>query len=289
MFFIIPQSINLGTWGDRKGSSSSASSSRGDGRGTPSLKERLRKYGDGYGNDLDELRSIPEQVRASYGSKAEQPSSSASSRYPKVIGAKPFKRPSLSQMTSAGSTGSTASSDDLSKSDIVTATKKSSSTKRPTAASIFAGRGAADSPDGDSAAHPPPPLPPSNGAPKPQFYFGEDVLNGHESNGADLSLVSRKQSAIDKVKTNEAVSHPKNIVINPGYKIKDYVDPTEKSGKPSFAFGEVPAEIASNSARAASTSSCWKRWRSASPCGCFGRRLALTSYPLWTTKARAIR
>ena len=239
VFFIIPQSINLGTWGDRKGSSSSASSSRGDGRGTPSLKERLRKYGDGYGNDLDELRSIPEQVRASYGGKAEQPSS-ASSRYPKVIGAKPFKRPSLSQMTSAGSTGSTASSDDLSKSDIVTATKKSSSTKRPTAASIFAGRGAADSPDGDSAAHPPPPLPPSNGAPKPQFYFGEDVLNGHESNGGDLSLVSRKQSAIDKVKTNEAVSHPKNIVINPGYKIKDYVDPTEKSGKPSFAFGEVP-------------------------------------------------
>ena len=234
VFFIIPQSINLGTWGDRKGSSSSASSSRGDGRGTPSLKERLRKYGDGYGNDLDELRSIPEQVRA------EKASSASSSRYPKVIGAKPFKRPSLSQMTSAGSTGSTASSDDLSKSDIVTATKKSSSTKRPTAASIFAGRGAADSPDGDSAAHPPPPLPPSNGAPKPQFYFGEDVLNGHESNGADLSLVSRKQSAIDKVKTNEAVSHPKNIVINPGYKIKDYVDPTEKSGKPSFAFGEVP-------------------------------------------------
>ena len=99
-----------------------------------------------------------------------------------------------------------------------------------------AGRGAAE-PDGVSVAHPPPP--PSNGAPKPQFYFGEDVLNGHESNG-DLSLVSRKQSAIDKVKTNEAVSHPKNIVINPGYKIKDYVDPTEKSGKPSFAFGEVP-------------------------------------------------
>ena len=77
--------------------------------------------------------------------------------------------------------------------------------------------------------------------PKPQFYFGEDVLNGHESNGGgDSSIVSRKQSAIDKVKTNEAVSHPKNIVINPGYKIKDYVDPTEKSGKPSFAFGEVP-------------------------------------------------
>merc|ERR1719229_1688139 len=175
----LPPSINLGTWGDRKGSSSSASSSRGDGRGTPSLKERLRKYGDGYGNELDELRSIPEQVRASYGSKIEQPSS-ASSRYPKVIGAKPFKRPSLSQMTSAGSTGSTASSDDLSKSDIVTANKKSSSTKRPTAASIFAGRGAAE-PDGDSVAHPPPPH--SNGAPKPQFYFGEDVLNGHESNG----------------------------------------------------------------------------------------------------------
>ena len=73
--------------------------------------------------------------------------------------------------------------------------------------------------------------------PKPQFYFGEDVLNGHESNSI---VSSRKQSAIDKVKTNEAVSHPKNIVINPGYKIKDYVDPTEKSGKPSFAFGEVP-------------------------------------------------
>ena len=149
-----------------------------------------------------------------------------------MIGAKPFKRPSLSQMTSAGSTGSTASSDDLSKSDIVAAPKKSSSTKRPTAASIFAGRGASE-PDGGST----PSHPPSNGVPKPQFYFGEDVLNGHESNSI---VSSRKQSAIDKVKTNEAVSHPKNIVINPGYKIKDYVDPTEKSGKPSFAFGEVP-------------------------------------------------
>ena len=239
------QSINLGTWGDRKSKSSSASSSNGDGRGTPSLKERLRKYGDGYGNDVDELRSIPEQVKT-YGNKAET-SSSSSSRYPKVIGAKPFKRPSLSQMTSAGSTGSTASSDDLSKSEIVTATKKSSSSKRPTAASIFA-RGASE-PDGDSSHHPPP----SNGVPKPQFYFGEDVLNGHESygNGADLSLVSRKQSAIDKVKTNEAVSHPKNIVINPGYKIKDYVDPTEKSGKPSFAFGEVPVTRKTSAASSA--------------------------------------
>ena len=198
------------------------------------MKERLRKYGDGYGNDLDELRSIPEQVKT-YGIKAES-SSSASSRYPKVIGAKPFKRPSLSQMTSAGSTGSTASSDDLSKSDILsTATKKSSSTKRPTAASIFA-RGAIGTSEPDSDSTPPSFHPPSNGVPKPQFYFGEDVLNGHESN----SIVSRKQSAIDKVKMNEAVSHPKNIVINPGYKIKDYVDPTEKSGKPSFAFGEVP-------------------------------------------------
>ena len=38
----------------------------------------------------------------------------------------------------------------------------------------------------------------------------------------------------------QAVSHPKNILINPGYRIKDYVDPSEKSGKPVFAFGEEP-------------------------------------------------
>ncbi len=43
------------------------------------------------------------------------------------------------------------------------------------------------------------------------------------------------------MKLNEAVTHPKNILVNPGYKIKDYVDPiAEKSGKPSFNFGDTP-------------------------------------------------
>ena len=58
-----------------------------------------------------------------------------------------------------------------------------------------------------------------------------------------LALSSPPRSvptAIEKVKRNEAVSHPKNILVNPGYRIKDYVDPTAKSGVPSFNFGDTP-------------------------------------------------
>ena len=74
-----------------------------------------------------------------------------------------------------------------------------------------------------------------NPTPKPkQFFFGQEEEDRHKDNK------QHKQTAIDKVKNNEAVTHPKNILINPGYKIKDYVDPTVKAGVPSFAFGETP-------------------------------------------------
>ena len=86
----------------------------------------------------------------------------------------------------------------------------------------------------------------NNNETKPQFYFGQ---NGHDDAQNDGYLKpSSRQTAIDKVKTNEAVSHPKNILVNPGYRIKDYVDPTEKSGKPSYAFGETPVVRKSSSA-----------------------------------------
>ncbi len=169
----------------------------------------------------------------SYVNKVEASSSSAAatnnSRYPKVIGAKPFKRPSLSQMPAVAaapapsSTGSTASSEDLSSTaDILAASRRPSANARS--------NGNLHEANNNS-------LSPTSS--KPQFYFGQ---NGHDNDvvGSSSAASRSKQTAIDKVKKNEAVSHPKNILINPGYRIKDYVDPTEKSGKPSYAFGETP-------------------------------------------------
>ena len=82
-------------------------------------------------------------------------------------------------------------------------------------------------------------------AEKPQFYFGQNPSSGSGAlpispNNNNNSPTAQKQTAIDKVKNNEAVSHPKNIIINPGYKLKEYVNPMEKSGKPNFAFGDTP-------------------------------------------------
>lgn len=70
-----------------------------------------------------------------------------------------------------------------------------------------------------------------------QFYFGQDP-GVSESNHYNSS--SSQTTAIEKVRNNEAVSHPKNILVNPGYMIKNYVDQTGKSGKPSFKFGDTP-------------------------------------------------
>ncbi len=52
---------------------------------------------------------------------------------------------------------------------------------------------------------------------------------------------SPASTAIDKVKRNSAVSHPANLgLVNPGYRLKNYVDPTANSGVPSFNFGDTP-------------------------------------------------
>jgi hypothetical protein len=211
----------------------------------------------------------------SFVSKVENSSSSNSSRYSKVIGAKPFKRPSLSQMTTTATVTAPTSlpaTASLAKADILAASRRPSAvtngtTEPPAAAAAVITPSEAN---GDVA--------------KPQFYFGQELTNGHGENSLQTASktasknslqTASKQSAIDKVKMNEAVSHPKNILINPGYKIKDYVDPAEKSGKPSFAFGEPPivrktsaasntVEMAKSSNRPASVSPA-KQQQSRSP------------------------
>lgn len=71
--------------------------------------------------------------------------------------------------------------------------------------------------------------------PKAQFYYGEEPKDT-----GDFSSNVSYNGAIDKVKTNVAISHPQNIVVKPGYKMKEYVNPMEKQGKPVFAFGDTP-------------------------------------------------
>ena len=140
-----------------------------------------------------------------------------------MIGAKPWKRPSLNQLNS----------------EIVYASRQAN--------------GLTQSKQEQEVPPPRPKLPEK----PPQFYFGQQLLRpvsqtektlaGIESENAPPLPPPPKQTAIDKVKNNEAVSHPKNIVVNPGYRIKEYVDPSTKSGKPVFNFGDKPTSVVGKS------------------------------------------
>lgn len=179
------------------------------------LKKTSGKYSrDGRDETLNDGDKIPDHLKA-LGNNGKYNNG-------KVISgaAKPFKRPSLSQMTlnnNNNSHNSSLHSGSNPSVDVVAASKNPSATSNG--------------------------LSSEKQEQKPQFYFGQPlrptVTNSHHTNHGEQQ--QQPQSAIDKVKNNEAVSHPKNIVINPGYRLKDYIEPSQKSGgKPVFAFGDRP-------------------------------------------------
>ena len=219
--------LTLGTWDDhntlgnnnRLGSrvtksrhSMASPSTEDQHQGYQSLQQysqaQLKKTSGKYSRDgRDEsITDETEKIKA-FVNRVEANSAQNGKFDPKVIAAKPWKRPSISQMANTGNAA-----------DVLAASKKPSATL--------------DKSNGNGGSEKP-----------PQFYFGQPlrptVTNGHHANQT-AAETKQTQTAIDKVKNNEAVSHPKNIVINPGYRLKDYVEPSQRGGKPVFAFGDKP-------------------------------------------------
>lgn len=166
--------------------------------------------------DEADFNHMNQQVRASI-QRMEQSHQNKPPKFDaKIRVAKPWKRASLSQMSM-----------DLSepKNEALVSARKPSAMLSPVGSPTESKKVSDKESPKESAAK----------EEKPRhFYFGQ------EPSATDNSLSKSKPTAIEKVKNNEALSHPQNIVVNPGYQLKEYVNPMEKSGKPNFAFGDTP-------------------------------------------------
>ncbi|TRY79611.1 hypothetical protein TCAL_12621, partial [Tigriopus californicus] len=220
-----PPSIQLGTWDDRSrkmsempiptfGSAKTGRSGRHSlaSLSTTSSELSSLKSTSPHLSHLEEdeadFSQMNQQVRASI-QRMEQNHQNKPPKFDaKARVAKPWKRASLSQMTIDPSEP---------KNEVLASARKPSGILLPVVSPV-------ESPNESTI----------NEEKPRHFYFGQ------EPSATDNRLSQSKPTAIEKVKNNEALSHPQNIVVNPGYQLKEYVNPMEKSGKPNFAFGDTP-------------------------------------------------